>query len=104
MPVDCLSSAVRQVRLECLLNHPYEGGHTDHGAAARLSANVSHADGQLSVLDVSSYQIGTQLEAFATWRKLATPRLGSGGHAPPSPQLRLIWWLLWCTKARSGIR
>lgn len=74
---------VREVGMNCPLNHPYECRHPDHEAVARLSANVSHANGQLTVVYLSCYYNGTRLEACATWRVLPKSRLGSGEDAFP---------------------
>ncbi len=76
--VDCLPrlfhglvAAINRVRPDCLLTHPYEGGHPDHDVAALLSFLVSRTNGGLPVIEFSSYHNGTPDSAQSTWKTSA---------------------------------
>ncbi len=83
--VDCLPSlfhsliaVIEQVRPDCLLTHPYEGGHPDHDVAALLCSLVSHRKGGLPLIEFSSYHNGTPDLPHASWKTAAF--LEPAGH------------------------
>lgn len=68
---ECLAAVVNKVQPDCLLTHPYEGGHPDHDVAARLCSSLSRAKGGLPVYEFTSYHNGTPQAPCSTWKTAA---------------------------------
>ena len=79
---NALLAAIKEVKPNILLTHPFEGGHPDHDAAALLGAMIAETTG-LSLLEFPSYHNGNPHGNASAWKT------GSFLNSSDSPVLRL---------------